>query len=483
MNFTGRSRNTSFQRLTKEQCEDIHYASLEILEKTGVYLEDDAAVSILLNSGAERVEANKVSIPAHLVERAISSAPKQINIYDREGNMAMRLGGSRCYFGPGSDGNNIIDHRTDKRRNGILRDVEEGARICDYLDNIDFVMSLVIPKDKPQEIMDIFQMQAMLSNTTKPIIIVNSTSSGMNKCIEMAEIVAGGEKELRRKPFIVSFINMARALLHNKDALQRLMLSAEKGLPFTYVSPKSLKGTITPVTTAGLLALNNAGQLAGLVLSQLISEGTPFIAEGAGGGNFDMKTTLAALATPDNREFSADLANYYQLPMFGTGGVSDSKTLDEQCASEMALTLLLQALSGVNLVHDVGYLESSSTQSFKALVICDEIISWIKHCLQDLEVSNETLALEVINEVEPTGDYLSHEHTLKHFRSSWYPQLFDRNRYGEWVSKGKKSLGQRAFEYVENILEKHNPKPLHDTINKQIEDFVLKLESNRLKSG
>jgi len=166
------------------------------------------------------------------------------------------------------------------------------------------------------------------------------------------------------------------------------------------------------------------------------------------------------------------MAHFYDLPMFAFGGFSDSKLPDQQANIEAALTLMTNSLSGSHLVHDLGYLESGLTGSLAQLVICDELISWIKTSLMPVEINDETLALDVIDEVGPDGHFISNAHTLAHFRQRWYPTLFDRSNYDGWIAKGGKDLGQRAAEKAEQLLAKHTPEPLPGEIQKRLQEIV-----------
>ncbi|MFC2023926.1 trimethylamine methyltransferase family protein, partial [Chloroflexota bacterium] len=160
--------SVQFARITEEQAQKIHWASLEILERFGARLHDQEAVDLLARGGAEISEGNLVRIPSGMVEKAFTTVPKRVVLYDRNGDPAMPLQGNRCFYGPGSDCMNIIDHRTGERRKPRMDDVVEGTTLCDALPNLDFVMSMVLPDDVPQETADIHQMEAMLSHTTKP---------------------------------------------------------------------------------------------------------------------------------------------------------------------------------------------------------------------------------------------------------------------------------------------------------------------------
>jgi trimethylamine--corrinoid protein Co-methyltransferase len=210
-----------------------------------------------------------------------------------------------------------------------------------------------------------------------------------------------------------------------------------------------------PVTPAGALAMVNAGVLTGLVISQLKRPGAPVIVPGWAGSFLDMRTLIEPYCMPDARGIAEALAHYYRLPMFAGAGFSDSKVVDQQAALEAALTLFEDALVGGHLVHDLGYLESGLTESLAQLAICDEIVAWIKRSTAPIEVNDETLAVNEIVAMGADGQMLDTEHTYRHFRERWYPDLLDRRIYDEWQANGSKSLAQAAAERVTAMLEEH----------------------------
>ncbi len=464
-----------YGRLSPEQCEKLHNASLAILERTGVRLYYQEAIDLLKKAGAFVSEGNRVRIPSGLVEKALGTAPKRVTLYNRHGQPALCLEGHRCYYGPGSDCLNIIDHRTSERRKPVVQDVVEGITVCDALPNVDFVMSMFLPSDVDPMVSDRYQMEAMLNYTTKPIVFVTNEFSGCVDAVEMAEAVVGGAEALRQRPLAACYINVTTGLRHNEDALQKLLFLADKGLPLLYI-PVIIGGISGPVTTAGSMALVNAGVLAGLVLSQLKREGAPFIVSGWGGEGLDMQTMVSPYCPPDSKGVAHDLAHHYNLPMFSLGGCSESKLVDQQAAAEAALTLVTETLGGGNLIHDLGYLESGLCGSLAQLVICDEIVGWLEHLMAPVEISDETLALDLIDEIGPDGQFLDTEHTMAHFREKWYPGVFERGNYDQWQAAGGTSLGERAAERVEEILAEHQPEPLPEAAAQAIRAIVRRVE-------
>ncbi|MGD2207048.1 MAG: trimethylamine methyltransferase family protein, partial [Anaerolineae bacterium] len=410
-------------------------------------------------------------IPRALVEKAFDTVPNQVSFFDRNGKAAMSIGGHRTFYGTGSDCLNIVDHRSGERRKPVLQDVVEGVTLCDALSNIDFVMCMFLPEDVPTMVADRYQMEVMLNHTTKPIIFVTTDLTGCVDAVEMAEAVVGGPKALQNKPLVACYVNVTSGLQHNEEALQKLLYLSEKGLPATYI-PVALGGVTAPITLAGNMALWNAGCLVGLVLSQLNREGAPFVTAGWGASALDMRTTVSPYVEPEKQFIAQELAHFYDLPMFAFGGCSESKLVDQQAGIEAALTLMANTLAGSHLVHDLGYLESGLAGSLAQLVICDELVSWVRTALAQVEINERTLALDVIDKVGPDGHFMDTKHTLAHFRDRWYPALIERNNYQGWLAQGGQDLGQRAAARVEQILAEHQPEPLPVEVQKRLQEIV-----------
>jgi len=469
--FNGRS----FPQHSTQDCRNISEASLEILDRVGVRLHLEEAVQLLKGAGANVTEGNLVRIPSGLVEKALDTVPKTLTLHNRDGMPVIPMEGTRSFFGPGSDCLNILDHRTGDRRQPLLKDVTDGVTLCDALPNVDFVMSLLLPTDVDGSIADRYQLQIMLNNTAKPLIFVAYEFQGCLDAVEMFKAVVGGSDALRMKPMAACYINVPSGLVHNEDSLRKLLYLSKAGVPSLYI-PSSAGGVKSPVTPAGTVAFDNAGVLAGLVLSQLNQEGSPVIIPGMTGGTFDMRTLVSSYCEPE-RTLAHSLARFYGLPMFGLGGASESKTADGQAAAEAALTLLVDVLAGSHLIHDLGYLESGLTFSFTQLLLCDEIVSWIKALTQTTEVSSRTLAVDVVESIGSEGQFLDTEHTLGNYRERWYPSLFDRSSNDSWVQRGGKSLAERAAERIDHLLAEHKPEPLPDSVKKDLQSIVEKAEN------
>jgi trimethylamine---corrinoid protein Co-methyltransferase len=322
-----------------------------------------------------------------------------------------------------------------------------------------------------QQIYDRYQMQVMLNNTVKPIVYVAPDFEGCKAAVEMCEAVAGSAEAFQRKPFAACYINVTSGLVANAEALQKCMYLAEKGLPMMYI-PLNAGGVNSPSTTAGCMATMNAGVLLGIVLSQLAGPGTPVAVPGWNGGPYNLKTMVGNYVLADEQGVPTSMGRYYGLPVFGLGGSTDAKVLDQQCGFEVTLSLMTALLHGANIVHDVGFMDSGLQGSLQLLVMANEFIGFLRAATRGVEVSEETLALDVVEELGPTGNYLEHPHTMRHLREPFYSSLLDKGGYAQWEKRGRKTMEQSAADKVDKILEIHEVEPLPAEVRQNIAEIV-----------
>jgi len=461
-----------YARMGESECRKIHMATLEILERTGVDVHDEKARTILVKGGAS-ADGIRIRLPEHMVTKALSTVPERITLYDRNKKVAIRAWGHNTYYGGGSDCLNILDHKTGKRRDPVLKDVVNAARVMDALPEIDFLMSLVLPKDVHQSIYDRYQMEVMLNHTTKPIVFVSPDFEGCRAAVEMCEAVAGGEKEFKKHPFATCYINVTSGMVINEEALQKSMYLAQKGLPQLWI-PLNAGGVNSPATTAGCMASMNAGIMLGVVLSQLVKQGAPIAVPGWNGGPYNLQTMVGNYVLADEQGVATSMGRYYNLPVFGLGGSTDSKALDQQCGIEMTISLMTALLHGANIVHDVGFMDAGLQGSLQILVMANETIGFLRAATKGVTVDDETLALDAIDEQGPTGSFLSHPHTMKHYKEPFYSKFFDKGAYSMWEKKGKLTMEQKAANRVDEILKNHTTEPLPDDVKAKVKAIVTK---------
>lgn len=448
--------------LSRDQKDKIHRAIGHILEEIGMQIQHEEAATLLVRAGCKRINENVFKIPEKLIQRAIQSAPDNIPIFDREGNHTMDLGDRRSYFGTGSDLLYSLDAETMERRPCILKDVGDAACVCDALPNIDFIMSCAHPSDIDPGKAYLSSFQAMVENTAKPIVTTAECRHDLKEMWRIAEIIRGGEEKLRERPYFLHYVEPVSPLNHPFISLDKLLFCAEKKIPAIY-SPAPLAGATAPMTIAGHVSQGLAESLCGLLIHQLKAEGAPFLM-GMGPAVLDMVTSQSSYNAPEYYlayMAAIEMSHYYDLPSWGYAGTSDSQIPDGQAALEAVLITFLSTATGANLNHDVGYLDFGRTGSLEMVVIMDEIIDQLRRMQEGVPVSDEQLGLGVIQEVGQGSQFLSHDHTLKHCRSTqWRPGLICRKGYEEWEESGSQSLLDRARQRVREIIETHRPLPI-----------------------
>ncbi len=470
------------QVLTDRKKEEIHFAAQEVLRRTGVKVKLPEAMELYRKAGCW-IDGDRVRIPAHLLDWALGVAPHRVTMGDRDGNPAMFLEDGKAYYGSGGDCPTVIDARTGERRPGRLQDVIDFTRLTDALPNIDFVLNMAIAQELPQAVSDLYHFEAMVNNTTKPMLFSAWNLENLQAIIEMCEVIAGGAEAFQRSPFAVIFGAEPSPLQISFEYTPKVLWLAGKGLPVIFAPTEAAGGT-APVTLAGAMVQGQAEMMASLLLVQLKREGAPFICSTSCPIPMDMSSMTASYASPEFGLFicaMAEMAHWHRLPIFSFGGCSDSKVFDEQASLEGALNMFLSALSGGNLIHDVGYVESGLTSSYEMLAVMDEVAGFVKRVLGGIEVNPEALALDVIDQVGPGGEYLTHPHTYKSFRQNWAPKLLDRNNYSTWKEGGGTTLKERARNRVLKILDTYQPKPLDKKIAAKISEIVAREERKHVK--
>lgn len=467
-----------FRTLTAEQLQKVHLAGCRVLEEAGMVIHHDEAVELLKKAGAAVDSGNRVYFPTFLVEKALQSAPSRVTMYNRKGEPALYLEGSNVYFGTGSDTINYLDPFTGERRGWRKEDVAQAITICDYLPNIDFIMSMGMLSDVERRMINREQYALMVQHSVKPQVVIAEDGDTLADIAEMAAIAVGGEEQLKRKPLFMIYTEPTSPLQHPVESIEKLLLAAEKGIPANFACG-GLGGASVPVTVGGALVQANAEALSGLVIHQLKNPGAPFI-YGYGNSPMDMRTMQAVYGTPEAILYQGgmcDLARYYRLPSWGYAGCCNSKVCDEQAILESTMFTVMGALQGCNLMHDVFYMEFGRTGSLELLLISNEVIGRVKRLLKGIETDWEYLAVEAIKRVGPGGNFLGDPHTAEHFRESWQPELSDFNCFENWAAAGSTTMAERARGKIKEILAVHKPEPLPEEARVKIAAVLEKAQA------
>ena len=467
-----------FRVLSEDQIEEIYLATLEVLARTGTRVYEEEALALLREGGAVISDTNLVRIPSFMVRAALDATPERITLTGRDGKKKVLLEKDHIYFGTGSDCPFVADPYTDERRRFTYQDVYNAAKITDALPNIDFHMSLGLTSDVPIGTYDRHQFLAMASGTTKPLVITAVDREGLADQYQMACAILGGEDEWRKNPLFVVYIEPSSPLSNSEDAVQKVLYAAEKGIPAIY-TPCPIGGATATATLAGVLVQGLAECLVGVVIAQLKKKGTPVIVGGVA-SIMDMASTILCYGAPELHLLSAayaDIAKWLRIPIFSTAGCSDAKVLDQQAAIESAISITMAALSGANLIHDVGYLGQGKVGNPASILMGDELISYVKRIARGFDINEETLAFDMIRSVGPGGHYLAEKHTIRHHRQElWRPNVANRENMDIWVEQGSKSYEQRLAEEALKILDTHHPEPLPDEAAREIDEIAIQAE-------
>jgi trimethylamine--corrinoid protein Co-methyltransferase len=442
----------------------IHQATLRLFQNTGLKVYSEEALEIFHGAGAlvERIkDYGVVKIPPYIVEDCIRQAPSTFGCYGRDPEDDFILEPSLVSLSNAGACINVIDPYTREHRAAMKKDCGDIARICDSIEGIGVLLRPCIPCDVPAEIYPVHALEAILNNTSKHSLIGADSVSNLHKMIQLGAACVGGLAEFKKRPIFSATVCPTTPLTMSQNFCEVLMEAARQGVGLVVVS-MALAGAISPATIAGTLVTTNAEILGGIILAQLTAKGTPCIY-----GNLstimDMKTGVAAVGAPELARVAAGttrLAKHYHLPCLAGGGMSDSKIPDAQAAYESAFSLIIAALAGANIVFGMGGLDHLLTFDYAKLIMDAEVERMVMNFIGGIEVSDESVALDVIHQVGPAGEFMTQQHTYDHMRNFSQSKLYDRRTRDVWLEQGAENLTERAYEKARYIIENHKPKPL-----------------------
>jgi len=476
-NFAER-QTPQFRVLSDRQCQELYLAALECLSRVGVIVNQVEACQLLASAGA-RVEANRAYIPPHIIQDALTAVPRTFPLWGHDGVHPIQVANERVYFGPGPTCTYYQDPETGERRKSRRGDAATTARVVDALPNLDYAMSLSMFDDVRPVLSPVYEFSEMIANTGKPIVAWANDTATLQDIYRIAVAVAGGEQALQRRPIFAYFANYESPLRHGEKQVANLLWAAEHGIPIVYLGGPSV-GLESPVTGASGLVIHLAAALSGLAIIQLKRRGAPMVIGGLP-TPMDLRTARPSYGAPETDLYvaaAAELARYLGVPFMGTAGASESKQLDAQAGVEIALQILTSALSGACLVHDVGFLDCADIGSPSLLVFADEVISMVKRFMRGVEVSRESIMLDLIEKVGPAGYFVAEPQSVALCRQEiWTPGLLDRDPYVIWEQKGGNSLEDRVKEKLRKILSTHRPPPLPEGAAEAIQALLAQAES------
>jgi trimethylamine--corrinoid protein Co-methyltransferase len=455
--------------INDDQIRQIHVATLEVLERTGVKMTHPRGLELLDAAGAI-VAGDRVRIPAWMVEDAIHKAPSRVVLGNRNGERCVFLEEDKYWFGPSLDCIDYLDPITDKRSRFTSEHCRITAALADALPNFHWSMIIGMADDQPPDIADRVIVRQALTYCEKPLVFCCKDTNSERDIYEMALLICGGKENFEKAPTIVQYSEPISPLEYYDPAVDKMLFTVEHGIPLINFPAPQACGS-APATFAGTIVQGSAESLSGLVLAQTARPGAPFI-YGAFTTIMDMQTSVFSYGAPEMALMvgaMAQMAQYYKLPFFGTAGSTDAKFCDAQAAAEATFQCLSSAAIGSGLVHDCSsWMDHGSLVSPAFMVLVNEILHNVNQYMRGVPVTEETLAIDLIDRVGPGAHYLQEEHTMKHFREVRYSKLFERSVYDQWKEMGAKRFEERLRDLTQEAMD-HKPAALSSDVIKELD--------------
>jgi trimethylamine--corrinoid protein Co-methyltransferase len=471
--------------LSPTEIEQIHAASIDILESTGLRVDLKRARDAFAEAGAHVDEStHSVRIPGELVHWTISQAPERFTLYGADPDFHLEIGADDIHFAGLGVLTKVLDRDTGELRAATMEDQRNQLCLVDALPNIAGTPIGVWPTDIPMTTIHAEAILAWAQNCRKPFGMGCYGVMASEDMMKMMAIAVGGEEELRKRPRFFGSCSAVSPLQMAQMQLEGMFFFAEYRQPMV-MGPEAMAGTTAPATLAGLLAQHNAEVLAHITLAQIIAPGTP-VAYGCASTIADMATGNIATGAIESALIiagAAQLARHYDLPCRALAGSTDAKTLDPQCMLERVSTLMPAALAGVHFIVCAGTLDGITVFSEPLLVLDDEICELVLRLARGVEVNEDTLALELIKEVGWQGDYLAQMHTAEYYRREHFlPRLLRRDTREAWESKGSKTALDLARERVREILASHEPRQLEQAVERELIQYLTMVRQRGMDS-
>ena len=453
--------------LSEDEIKKIHEATLTVMEENGILIQDEESLKLLSDAGCE-VNFKKMvaKFPSSLIEDALKKCPSEFTMHARSSKYDLKFNSNSVYFAA-CGGMEILDFDTGKRRQGTTQDAKKAVILCDALENIarttPGVGRLV---DVPGEV-ELETLTAISLRNSEKITAVNSMGDSAEWGVKMAkavgtDILVGGSS--------------ASPLGWSKSQIEAIKLATRENLP-VYLQSMASPGGVAPATLAGSIVIMNTEILGLTVLTELLRPGTGVMYSCF---NMPMDMRVGTLAG-GSIEFgmltavSAQLARFYGMASIIYQPQTDSKLLDEQTGYEKGMQWILAGMSGINLMCGAGVVDGQTLWSNAQLVIDSEMAGMVGRLIEGIEVTEDTLALDVIGKVGHfPNNYLGQKHTRDWWKREQYqPLLPSREIYGQWVKMGSKGILERARGKVRELLKEHKPVPLPREVDREL-DALLK---------
>jgi len=468
----------TYNILNEEMISKIITEAFEVLETIGVFVENEEALRLLNNAGQKiniKDNIKRVHFSRDLVEKALKTAPSKIELFNREGELAVQMEGNNICFDPGSAALTILDGETNKIRPPITADYIKYAKIMQHLKNINAQSTAFICSDVPSTISDRYRLFLSLLYCSKPVITGTFSVESFNIMKDMLIAIRGDEQKLKEKPLAVFDACPSPPLEWSDLTCQAVIDSAKCGIPSQLIS-MPMAGANSPVTLSGTLVIHTAETLSGIVISQLAKEGAPVI-YGGSPCIMDMRkgtTPMGAIETMMIDSSYSQIGKSLGMPTHAYMGLSDAKSLDAQCGFETGIGAILAALSGINMISGVGMLDFESCFSLEKLIIDNEICGMAHRLVEGISKREEPLAIDIIQDYYKKKEVLSHPSTIKWYSKEHFlpSSIIDRNVSNAWIKEGSTTAKDRARTRLNELIEKSDPHPLAKEIKQKLVEIM-----------
>jgi len=463
--------------LSDELVKQIIEEGFTLLMNPGIQVKNDEALSLLADAGAEVDMENKIAkIPEKIARKALESRPSEFYLNDLDGNQVIHYGDDSVQFTPGSGGITILDRETQRQRQPLTEDFVNWVKLVEMLPQVDAQSTAFIATDVPEAVGDLYRLYLALNYMRKPIITGAFEKETWWPMKDMLVAVAGSEKALEEKPIAVFDCCPSPPLKWSDITCQNLIDSARYNIPAQLIS-MPMAGANAPVTLAGSVVQHTAECLSGVIINQLANPGAPIV-WGGSPATFDMRkgtTPMGAVGTWMINCAYVQVGKELGMPTHSYLGMTDAKIVDAQCGLESS-SAFFPALAGANMISGPGMMDYESCLSYEKIVIDAEILGMAKHLVAGIDGRQTPIALDIMQELGHTGNFLSHPHTVKWFREEMYvpSDVIDRDTMEAWEKKGAKSTWDRAHDRVDALLSEYQPSPIPDEVKKELDEITTK---------
>jgi trimethylamine---corrinoid protein Co-methyltransferase len=475
--------------MTLYDMEKIEDAVMTVLEETGVHMPYGPALETMKEHGCKvDFDDMVVKIPQWVCKKYLSMAPSRFTLYARDPKWDVRVDRKNVYTLGGSSALFVLDLDTGERRPALMKDLEDLTRLQDSLENLHIMHGIVNPQGIPQEGFDRRLFPVIMKNTKRNYYSQAMGKKGVRDQVEMAGLIAGGEKEFMERPFFTVVLCLVSPLMHPRIRLEELMECAKYNIPL-YIEADAMPGATTPITIAGTLVEQSANILAGVCLAQMVRPGLPCTYSIAS-GIMDMTSGDYSGGAPETQILhaaTAQFAHHLGLPCQAGTGI-DAVLPDMQAGYERGMQFLTCALGGADFVHlCTGMLEQMLTASYEQCVLDDEMLGAAFRIVKGFEVNEDSIALDLIQRVGIGGNYLGEDHTVERLRTHrWFPKLTNRARWDGWKAAGGKDFRQKGIDRAKEILASHHPQYVEPKLAEELEEMAIRFQEEEIaavKSG